>query len=54
MGKWSSEFNNFVREVLNKNENERPSVEALLNHEFLKDAENYKSDFVEYLDDIFK
>jgi len=37
--RWSGEFNNFIKEVLNKDETVRPTADQLLDHPFLKNAE---------------
>lgn len=42
---WSSTFQDFVSKTLIKDPKQRWSAEQLLEHEFLRDASNYKAEF---------
>ena len=44
--KWSAEFQDFVKECLNKNPETRWTAEMLIDHPFLKRAENYKQTWI--------
>ena len=44
--KWSAEFQDFVNKCLDKNPETRWSAEMLLEHPYLKDAENLKEEWI--------
>ena len=44
--KWSPAYTDFVRQCLIRNEKDRPTAKALLQHEFLRDAETHKAVFI--------
>ena len=43
--KWSTSFQNFVARCLDKDPEKRANAEELLQHPFMKDAENYRDEF---------
>ena len=45
--KWSAQFQDFVTKCLTKNPSHRPSAEALLQHEWLSDAESHRQEFAD-------
>lgn len=47
--KWSVDFQDFVSQCLIKEPEDRPTSENLLKHRFLANAENYRSEFKEFL-----
>ena len=44
---WSDEYKNFVQKCLVKDPLKRSSMEELLDHEFVKDGDNYKQEFIQ-------
>ena len=48
--KWSSDFQDFLKRCLNKDENLRQTASQLLEHEFLQGAEDYKKEFIAHIE----
>ena len=46
---WSPVFRDFVARCLNKDPEQRYSAEQCLQHPFIKDAEAYREQFIEYV-----
>ena len=47
--KWSPVFQDFVAKCLNKDQDKRGKASELLQHEFLKNAENYREEFKQFI-----
>ena len=47
--KWSGAFQDFVARCLNKDPERRATAEELLGHEFLKNAEDYREEFKQFI-----
>ena len=52
--KWSPLFQDFVSACLVKDPKQRPTADALLEHEFLAGADEYKQEFVQVVKDYKK
>ena len=48
--KFSKEFQDFVRQCLTKDPEQRPAAQVLLQHPFVKDAGKYKEDFRQFIE----
>eukprot|EP00347_Sterkiella_histriomuscorum_P014808 403359448 len=47
--KWSAQFQDFVAKCLNKDAEKRATAADLLKHEFLKNAENFREEFKQFI-----
>ena len=48
--RFSNDFREFVKLCLTKDPAKRPSAKELLEHKFMQKANNYKEDFVKFVD----